>query len=54
MPVSEIPLDADIPNFPALITCDYIFNAYSQYMYGKDEFPEQDEALEAIIGACWL
>ncbi|KAG8900326.1 kinetochore-associated Ndc80 complex subunit ndc80 [Tulasnella sp. 403] len=46
VPVDAIPLDVEIPNFPELIACDYVLKAYNEYMYGHDEFREQDAELE--------
>jgi len=50
MPAQDLPIDADIHNFADLVSCDYIMAAYTQFMYGADEFKEQDEDLEALIG----
>ncbi|KAG8927424.1 kinetochore-associated Ndc80 complex subunit ndc80 [Tulasnella sp. 419] len=49
MPVQDIPLEEEVPNYFDLVICDYTFAAYMQYMYGADDFKEQDEELEAII-----
>ncbi|KAG9005376.1 kinetochore-associated Ndc80 complex subunit ndc80, partial [Tulasnella sp. 427] len=49
LPIEELPFDVEIPNFPELITCEYVFNAYAQYMYGHDEFREQDMELENMV-----
>jgi hypothetical protein len=50
MPAQDLPIDAEIPNFPDLISCDYIMAAYTQFMYGADEFKEQDQDFEVLIG----
>jgi hypothetical protein len=44
-----MPLDVDIPNWAKLVTCDYVFTAYSQFMFGANDFKEQDIDLEARI-----
>ncbi len=44
-----MPFDEDIPNWAKLVTCDYVFNAYSQFMFGANDFKAQDIDLEARI-----
>ncbi|KAG9007090.1 kinetochore-associated Ndc80 complex subunit ndc80 [Tulasnella sp. JGI-2019a] len=49
VPVDQIPQDVELPNFPSLITSNYILSAYEAYMGGADNFREPDLEMETII-----
>lgn len=45
-------LPFDVPNFDLLVQRDYIVSTYRQWVDGAEEYPEEDDKLQEIYGAC--